>query len=190
MSKKTSVKKSPQRKKTVKPNGKAPKRSVLDLKGQMTKIQRELAGLGTAKGKASLFESSVDQLDALASEIADAANQVMTAGEAIQNAADKISAKTEDDAIHSQLNKISASTGDLFEACSVQDITGQRITKITRIIDAIEAGFLSVTQIVGGKGAKAGKVKAIDRMDGSIALEGPQVGGPLVKETEIDKLFD
>ena len=156
----------------------------------MTKIQRELAGLGTAKGKASLFRSSVEQLDALAGEIADAADQVMTAGEAIQNAADKISAKTEDDAIHSQLNKISASTGDLFEACSVQDITGQRITKITRIIDAIEASFLSLTNIAGGKGAKAGKVKAIDRMDGGIALEGPQVGGPAVEQSEIDKLFD
>ena len=149
MAKKTSSKKSPQRKKAA-----TPKRNVLDLKDRMTKIKRELTGIGAANGKANLFKSTVEQLDALAGEIADATDQVMMAGEAIQKAADKIGAKTEDSAIESQLNKISANTGDLFEACSVQDITGQRITKITRTIDAIEAGFVSVIQLAGGKGAK------------------------------------
>ncbi len=196
MAKKTFVKKLPQRKKMPQASLKIPRRNVLDLKDRMIKIRRELTGIGAANGKANLFRSTVEQLDALADEITDATDQVMMAGEAIQKAADRIGAKTEDSDIESQLNKISANTDDLFEACSVQDITGQRITKITRTVDAIEAGFVSVIQLAGGKGAKGGnrakggKAKAIDRIDGGLVLEGPQVGGPAVKQVDIDKHFD
>ena len=161
-----------------------------DPKAQLAKVRRELAGLGVTNGKANLFKSALKQMDALTAEIADAADRVMAAAEGIQDAADAIGAKTKDRGIKARLKKITANTGNLFEACSFQDITGQRIGKITRTVAAIESGVHSAARLAGSRGAKAGKTHAIDRIDGGITLEGPQVGGPAVAQNDINKLFD
>ena len=37
---------------------------------------------------------------------------------------------------------------------------------------------------------KPGKSKGIDRIDGGITLEGPQINGPAVSQADIDSHFD
>jgi chemotaxis protein CheZ len=169
----------------------------------MAHIRRELAALGAGgagTGSAELFQSSLDQLNALADEIAAAADRMMTACEGIQDAADAIGAKTKHRGIKAQLKKITAGTGDIFEACSFQDLTGQRIGKLTRTVAAFQTGFHAIARHAvgkaGGKGAGNGlaggqkRHYAIDRIDGGITLEGPQINDPAVSQTDIDSLFD
>ena len=170
------------------------------LRGRMAHIRRELAALGAGKGSAELFQSSLDQLNALADEIAAAADRMMTACGGIQDAADAIGAKTKHRGIKAQLKKITAGTGDIFEACSFQDLTGQRIGKLTRTVAAFQTGFHAIARHAvgkaGGKGAGNGlagaqnRHYAIDRIDGGITLEGPQINDPAVSQTDIDSLFD
>ncbi len=180
-----------------------PKQTGRTLRGRMAHIRRELAALGAGgagNGDADLFQSSLEQLDALGDEIAEAADRMMTASEGIRDAADAIGAKTKHRGIKAQLKKITAATGDIFEACSFQDLTGQRIGKITRTIAAFQTGFHAITRLAVGKGggkgagngAAGGKNKhhAIDRIDGGITLEGPQINGPAVSQADIDSLFD
>lgn len=155
----------------------------------MAKIRRELAGL-CAKGDGDLFTSAAEQLEALADEITGAADRVMTAGEAIQTAADAIAAKTKERPTKTQVKRITANTVELFEACSFQDITGQRISRIARTVGAIEGGIHAVATLAGGKDVPAKRPDAIDRRDGGIILEGPQIDGPAVSQTDIDKHFD
>ena len=133
------------------------------LRGRMAHIRRELAALGAGgagTGSAELFQSSLDQLNALADEIAAAADRMMTACEGIQDAADAIGAKTKHRGIKAQLKKITAGTGDIFEACSFQDLTGQRIGKLTRTVAAFQTGFHAIARHAvgkaGGKGAGNG----------------------------------
>ncbi len=171
-----------------------PKQTARTLRGRMAHIRRELAALNAGNGSADLFQSALEQLDALSGEIAEATDRVMAAGEGIQAAAGAIGAKTKHRGIKAQLKKITAGTGDIFEACSFQDMTGQRIGKITRTVGAIEDGFHCLATLAGGqginKGVKVGGTKAIDRIDSGIALEGPQINGPGVSQSDIDKLFD
>ncbi len=180
--------------------GKKPKRALKQrgrtLRGRMALIRRDLAALNAGNGSADLFQSALEQLDALGDEIAEATDRVMTASEGIQDAADAIGAKTKHRGIKAQLKKITAATVDIFEACSFQDLTGQRIGKITRTVAAFQAGFHAITRLAGGKGAANGlaqgknKYHAIDRIDGGITLEGPQINGPAVSQADIDSLFD
>lgn len=155
----------------------------------MAKIRSELAGL-RAEGGGDLFASAVEQLEALAGEITGAADRVMTAGEAIQAAADAIAAKTKESPTKTQVKRITVNTVELFEACSFQDITGQHISKITRTVGAIESGVHAVATLAGGKNASAKRPDPIDRVDGGIILEGPQIDGPEVSQTDIDTLID
>ena len=186
----TSRKKAPKGNGTQKRNA---KRNGPTLRGRMARIRNELSGLRVANGNGDLFRSTIEQLEALAGEIAEATDKVMTAGEAIQKSADTIAARTKDRTTKTHVNRIVRNTGDLFEACSFQDITGQRIGKITRTVGAIEDGFHCLATLAGGqginKGVKSGRTKTIDRVDGGIALEGPQINGPGVSQSDIDKLF-
>ncbi len=181
-----------------------PRKTGRTLRGRMAHIRRELAALHAGTGNADLFRSILEQLDALGDEIAEATDRMMAASEEIQKSADAIGAKTQHRGIKAQLKKITAGTGDIFEACSFQDLTGQRIGKITRTVAAIQTGFHAVARLAGGKGAGNGLAggsaqgsakgknshHAIDRIDGGITLEGPQTNGPAVSQTDIDSLFD
>lgn len=164
------------------------KRNRPTLRGRMARIRNELSGLRVADG--DLFQSMIEQLDALAGEIAEATDKVMTAGEAIQKSADTIAVRTKDRTTKTHVNRIVKSSGDLFEACSFQDITGQRIGKITRTVGAIEDVFHRLAALAGGKGGKKGAAKSIDRIDAGFTLEGPQIDGPTISQADIDKLFD
>ena len=147
------------RKKAAKGN-RTPKRNAKrnrpTLRGRMARIRNELSGLRVADGDGDLFQSMIKQLDALAGEIAEATDKVMTAGEAIQKSADTIAVRTKDRTTKTHVNRIVKNSGDLFEACSFQDITGQRIGKITCTVGAIEDVFHRLAALAGGKGDKKG----------------------------------
>lgn len=161
------------------------------LKGRMADIRQALTALGVRNGQEDLFFSTLGQLDALGDEITAATDRMMTATETIQDAANAIGAKSKERATKNQLKKITKGCGDVFEACSFQDITGQRLSKITRTVTVIEGSVRTVSCLAGGKG-KGGdeKPNAIDRMDGGITLEGPQINGPAISQDDINKLFD
>ncbi|MBC8339653.1 MAG: hypothetical protein ISR51_05450 [Rhodospirillales bacterium] len=165
------------------------------LRGRMAGIRKKLNGL-REPGSADLFAATQQQLDALGDEIAAATDRMMTACEAIQDAADGIASKTKERGTKMRLKKIAAGTGDIFEACSFQDLTGQRLGKITRSVAVIEEGIGEITILAGAniskKSRKSNKSPkhAIDRVDGGIVLEGPQIDGPAVSQADIDKLFD
>ncbi len=178
------------------------KRKGQTLRGRMAGIRREMGNLGAGNGGAGLFGAALQQLEAMGDEIADATDRMMTACEDIRDAAEAITAKTKGRATKAKLKRISEKTGDIFEACSFQDLTGQRIGKIKRTVTVIENALDAVSALAGGQGTDKGankgtgmskgksKVKGIDRIDGGITLEGPQINGPAVSQADIDSLFD
>ena len=154
----------------------------------MAPIRKELGGLRDARAGdgADLFASILENLDALGNEIAGVTDHMMTACEAIQDAADAIAAKTKERDTKMKCKKIPQGTGEIFEACSFQDLTGQRLDKITRTVSAIEDGIREISILAGGKNASTGKgrktskpgTRGIDRVDGDIVLEGLQINDP------------
>ena len=62
------------------------------LRGRMADIRRKLDSLGAQQATADLFTATLEQLDAVADEIADATDAMMTACEGIQDTADAIAA--------------------------------------------------------------------------------------------------
>ena len=142
------------------------------LHHRMTAIRQELDGLRAQHGAADLFTATLEELDAVRDEIADA-----------------IAAKTKERGTKLKLQKISQQTGDIFEACSFQDLTGHRISKISRTVSAVGNTFVGVSKVAGGKSEPRILAK-VNRIDGDITLEGPQINGPAMSQADIDSLFD
>lgn len=184
----TSRKKAPKGNGTQKRNA---KRNGPTLRGRMARIRNELSGLRVANGNGDLFRSTIEQLEALAGEIAEAADRVMTAGEAIQKSADTIAARTKDRTTKTHVNRIVKNTGDLFEACSFQDITGQRIGKVVEELKFVNDKLASMVDIWGPEAISREPLGDADaKLPAGEHLHGPALHGEGASQAEIDKLFD
>ena len=79
-------------------------------------------------------------------------------------------------------------TTRIYEACSFQDITGQRITKVVGTLKAIEAKVAQITSHFGAQ-----RQAPLDRPVGEPAeaslLNGPQHPAVAMGQSDIDKLL-
>jgi chemotaxis protein CheZ len=85
----------------------------------------------------------------------------------------------------------------IYEACSFQDITGQRIGKVVTALKAIETRISSVVSAASGMPgavpapAAAAVARPLDdgRTEGEKLANGPQLPGSGVSQSEIDRLL-
>jgi chemotaxis protein CheZ len=123
---------------------------------------------------------ATDELDAIVTHTARATNEILESCETLDAvAADASSAHGE---------KLQAAVTRIYEACSFQDITGQRITKVVNTLKAIEA---KVAQIAGAFGtipaSQSGKGQ--EAPVEPILLNGPQLPAAAMDQADIDKLL-
>ncbi len=98
---------------------------------------------------------------------------------------DEVSAAVSGDAAA----KLQAATTQIYEACSFQDITGQRITKIVATLKTIEG---KVAHIIGTFGAihrRSAGTRSIHVATDADLLNGPQLPANAMDQSDIDKLL-
>jgi len=79
----------------------------------------------------------------------------------------------------------------IFEACAFQDITGQRVSKIVKVLSRIEERISHLADSLGIEDAEArGEMTAEEKRRHDLLLNGPAIAGPETKQDEIDALFD
>ena len=76
-------------------------------------------------------------------------------------------------------------TTRIYEACSFQDITGQRITKVVATLKTIESKVAHIVAVVGGAGAEASAPVSAD----AALLNGPQLPANAMDQSDIDRLL-
>ena len=124
--------------------------------------------------------TAADELDAVIASTEEATGTIMDACEEIQNQADKIEGEHAD-AINNEVMKI-------YEACSFQDITGQRINKVMTTLQSIDERVGHLISVLGDKLTQTGE--AVDeRVGDERLLNGPQLPDQGVTQDEIDKLL-
>jgi chemotaxis protein CheZ len=115
----------------------------------------------------------------------EATNTIMDKAEAIM----KLGATTSDAKLAAKLGEHAAG---IMEACSFQDITGQRINKVLKTLQQVELRVGNLVRLFGGTLPDGFQVGAIDigtrRADEDL-LNGPQLGKDKPSQEEIDKLF-
>lgn len=80
----------------------------------------------------------------------------------------------------------------IIEACSFQDITGQRIKKVLKTIDQIELRIGNLIKLFGGhppEGFKVGEVETTPGRPDEHLMEGPQLAKNKPSQDDVDKLF-
>ena len=76
----------------------------------------------------------------------------------------------------------------VIEACSFQDITGQRVSKVVNTLEHIEERMERFATVMGVQDAGANQTDK-DKWREENLLNGPQLDGPAVAQDDIDALF-
>jgi len=160
---------------------------VEELARTIAAARAEIAALQVDDITASHIPSATDELDAIVAHTAAATNSILEVCETLDGVAGKL-----DEAGSAVLQD---ATTRIYEACSFQDITGQRITKVVATLKAIDH---KVAQILTtfSETYREGPLSAPGHVavgpvpsNGDPPPLGPQLPGNAMDQTDIDKLL-
>lgn len=122
-----------------------------------------------------------------------ATDTIMNAMEQNEESVAKLKDGLDDPEKIALLDKIIENGNTVFEACSFQGITGQRVAKIVKSITFVEQRVNSLLDIWGREGLEDVELEEDEEVkrEKKLALRGPQLDGQkTIFQDEIDKLFD
>ncbi|MBL8697285.1 MAG: protein phosphatase CheZ [Alphaproteobacteria bacterium] len=151
----------------------------------------EIAALQPHEIREKHLPSATDELDAIVGATADATHTILDAVETVEKVAASLPPET------GQL--LSDPVTAIYQACSFQDITGQRINKVVKTLKQIEN---KVDQLLGAFGDEVARERTRAQAEQEAAtakqrearsehlLNGPQSPQAAVSQADIDALFD
>lgn len=154
-----------------------------DLKKVIDDVRAEIGYVKPKDINSKHIPTATDELDAVIGDTAKATGTIMDACEGIENTLEGVKSTAADE-ILSQVTNI-------YEACSFQDITGQRITKVVSTLKEIENKVNHMVQLLAHHpGEEDEEDEGSDDRSGDAALlNGPQLPGNSISQDEIDKLL-
>ncbi len=159
-----------------------PKEAVLlagveDLARTIANAKDEIAAVGVDEITDNHIPSATDELDAIVQHTAAATDQILETCETLDRVASALDGEL--------AASLQDATTRIYEACSFQDITGQRITKVVATLKTIEAKVAHIVAVVGGAGAEASAPVSAE----AALLNGPQLPANAMDQSDIDRLL-
>lgn len=153
-------------------------KEIQELKNIIQEARTEIGSTRPDDISGKHIPAATDELDAIVVATAEATGTIMDSCEMIQKSFEKM-----DPVLASGLeNEVTK----IFEACSFQDITGQRITKVVKTLKKIDE---KITALLGVLGSKAPGYEEVSEEEENSLLSGPQLPGKGVSQDDIDKLL-
>lgn len=157
-------------------------KELLDLHNLIEETRREISASRVSDISGTHIPDATDELDAVVEATEVATGTIMDVCDAISAYSEKLDA-THKDFMISEVTKI-------LEACSFQDITGQRITKVVKSIKHIEDKINNLMAVLEEKIPGLPSTVLTDTRVGDARLmNGPQMPDKAVSQEEIDKLL-
>lgn len=145
---------------------------------EIARARREMAALQVHGIDAHHIPVATDELDAVLCHTAEATNEILDCCEGLESLARDLDA--------GPAAAVAAAVTRIYEACSFQDITGQRIAKVVTALKSIEGRL-------GSLGDRFGTLPAAPvvtpQTEGRALANGPQMAGVGTSQAEIDSLL-
>lgn len=155
---------------------------VKSLADHIARTRHEIAAFQPNEIRDSHIPEAGAELEAVVKHTEEATSEIMSAAEAIMSADPQ-------DAGYAEL--VQDGVMKIFEACSFQDITGQRISKIIKTLTYIETRLDRLVSVVGisDAGGLTDTEQAEQERAEKNILNGPQLVEKAQTQDEIDALF-
>ena len=144
----------------------------------------EISSLRPDEIRDRYLPTAADELDAIVGATEQATNGILEAVETIEGLTQDMSPEIAE--------KVTDAVTRVYESCNFQDITGQRVTKVVKALQHIEASVVSLVAAFGDHSPPAGKPAAPAPGEAPVdqeLLNGPQLPGEAATQAELDALL-
>ena len=152
---------------------------------EVARAKSEIAALRVDDINHSHIPAATDELDAVVEHTAEATNEILDSCEKLEALQATLSGPAAE--------TVAAAVTRIYEACSFQDITGQRIGKVVSALKAIETRVAAVTASFvrpAEEGPGPTPEPADDgRTEGERLANGPQLPTAASSQAEVDRLL-
>lgn len=159
-------------------------RELRDIANYIETMKVEIGQFQVNDLKESRIPAAGEELDAIVKATEEATNTIMECAEALL-AADCADLESYQALVNDKVMKI-------FEACSFQDITGQRVAKVIETLQMIESRVGRFAEAVNAKdvaGFLDEREAARARRKEELLLNGPQLKGQGIDQKYVDDMF-
>ncbi len=156
------------------------------IAGIIDKMKDEIVALQPDDLRTERLPRAGRELSAIVKHTEDATNTIMENAERILNA----DPSTDPEAYKALVD---TAVTNIFEACTFQDITGQRINKVVQTLQHIEDRVLRIADAFGLDATAAPSAAASnddDKETDKPPLDGPALGDEGIAQSDIDAMFD
>ena len=156
------------------------KDEFIDIAGFIKKARNEIGDLRPKDIKTNRIPSAGEELEAIVADTEIATDKIMQTAEDVL-AMDPDS--TEDFGMQIQDKMLV-----IIEACSFQDLTGQRVSKVVATLKQIEDRISRFAEVMGVDEDEV-EVSPEEQRRRDLLLNGPAIGGPETAQDDIDAMF-
>lgn len=166
-----------------------------ELRGLFDHIRRmrlEVAAIRRpgAKDDSDHFSQMSDELDAIVHATENATDGIMSSVEELEDLLSGLKGRLANDPEGlAALDKVPELTGAIFESCSFQDITGQRISKVVKSLQYIEERVNTLISMWGSDTLAETETDDEPEDFEQSLLNGPQLAGKGVDQSDIDAML-
>ncbi len=147
----------------------------------INRTREEIAELRPNDIHGSRIPTAGAELEAVVGDTERATENIMTLAEGI------MAADASDPAAYKE--QVDNAMMQMIEACSFQDITGQRVSKVVATLSHIEERVSRFSEVMGVLDAESEQSDK-EKWQSENLLNGPQLDGPATGQDAIDALFD
>ncbi len=166
------------------------RRELQEMSSAIVQTRREIAAMKPEDAGSNRIMAATEELDAIVTATERATSDILGVAEKLQN---EVAALREAGADAARCEALENGLTEIFLACSFQDITGQRTTKVVNVLRYLEQRVNSMIEIWGVNEAdvvQASKtLAATDTRPDAHLLNGPAKEGEGVNQDDVDKMF-
>lgn len=163
------------------------RRDLIEMAEAISKTRSEIAAMRPADVDDSKFNTATEELDAIVEATEKATSEILTAAEEVQETAWLM---RENGGSEDTSNRLDALATDIYTACSFQDLTGQRTSKVVQTLRFLENRVLAMIEIWGLDDLDARDRTAEEEQADSHLLNGPARKGEGIDQAQIDRVID
>jgi chemotaxis regulatin CheY-phosphate phosphatase CheZ len=160
--------------------------NLIEMAEAISQTRSEIAAMRSANQEDCQFTTATEELDAIVEATEKATSDILEAAEDVQELAWVLREKgSEDEAC----DRLDARATDIYTACSFQDLTGQRTSKVVNTLRFLENRVLAMIDIWGLEDIDESNRKLQDQRDDANLLNGPARRGEGVDQAEVDRMI-
>jgi chemotaxis protein CheZ len=164
---------------------------IADIAGRIQATKVEIAALRHPLSNDDKFEAASAELSQIVRQTESATEGIMSNAEKIEEVLADLMSVTTDEYANSRLGEIADFITAIYESCNFQDLTGQRITKVIKVLNYIEERVDAMMETWDIREFQTMPLpKDITRKDEDLTLSGPMQEGEAISQDEIDAMFD